>query len=82
MSEEIAARLRELVVAALPDAKVEVEIGSPGHYSLQVVSAAFEGQRLLGRQRLVFSAISSLMGDDRAPVHAIDAMQTKTPDEA
>lgn len=79
MSQEIADQLRALIVTAIPDAEVAVEIGTPGHYSLQVTSAAFEGKSLLAKQRLVFSAISSLMGDDRAPVHAIDSIVAKTP---
>jgi len=79
MSEEVATALRTHIVNALPDAEVEVEVGSPGHYSLVVTSAVFEGKSLLAKQRLVYAAITPLMGDDRAVVHAIDRLETKLP---
>ena len=79
MSEEVAAALRTHIENALPDAKVEVEIGAPGHYSLVVTSAAFEGKNLLAKQRLVYAAITPLMGDDSAVVHAIDRLETHLP---
>ena len=50
-----------------------------GHYSLAVTSAAFEGKSLLAKQRLVYSAITHLMGGDDAPVHAIDKLHTRLP---
>jgi acid stress-induced BolA-like protein IbaG/YrbA len=76
MSEQIAKQLHEAIVAKLPDATVEVTIGSPGHYSLAVSSAQFEGKSPLAKQRLVYGAIAHLMGGDDAPVHAIDRMVT------
>ena len=44
MSEQIAKQLHEAIVAKLPGAQVEVTIGSPGHYSLEVSSDAFAGK--------------------------------------
>ncbi|MFO7564754.1 MAG: BolA/IbaG family iron-sulfur metabolism protein [Enhygromyxa sp.] len=79
MSEQIAKQLHDAIVAKLPDAIVEVTIGAPGHYSLEVTSAAFEGQKSLAKQRLVYSAIAPLMAGDAAPVHAIDQLLTKLP---
>jgi stress-induced morphogen len=79
MSEQIAKQLHDAIAAKLPDAIVEVTIGSPGHYSLSVTSSAFEGQKPLAKQRLVYSAIAHLMAGDAAPVHAIDEMLTKLP---
>ena len=79
MSEHIAKQLHEAVAAKLPDATVEVTIGSPGHYSLAVTSAAFAGKTPLAKQRLVYSAISHLLAGDAAPVHAIDSMITRDP---
>jgi acid stress-induced BolA-like protein IbaG/YrbA len=66
------------VVAALPDAKVTVA-GGGGHYTIQVVSVGFEGKSMLASQRLVLSAIKHLINGDRAPVHAVDSLVTKTP---
>ena len=79
MSEQIAKQLHEAIVAKLPGSIVEVTIGSPGHYALDVVSAQFEGKKPVAKQRLVYSAISHLMGGDDAPVHAIDKLTTRLP---
>lgn len=62
----------------LPDAAVEVA-GGGGHYRIAVVSTAFAGKGLLDRQRLVLSAIKHLLAGDRAPVHAVDSLETRTP---
>ena len=63
----------------IPDAVVEVA-GGGGHYRIAVVSTAFDGKGLLDRQRLVLSAIKHLLAGDRAPVHAVDALETRTPE--
>jgi acid stress-induced BolA-like protein IbaG/YrbA len=77
--ETLLAELRRAVVAALPDAQVEVEAGSPGHFSLRVVSAAFAGLPRLRQQQRVYAAIAPLMAGDAAPVHAIDRLVTEIP---
>ena len=79
MSEHIAKQLHEAVAAKIPDATVEVTIGSPGHYSLAVTSTVFAGKTPVAKQRLVYSAISHLMAGDAAPVHAIDTLITRDP---
>ena len=71
--------LRRAVQAALPDAAVEIEAGSPGHFTLSVVSAAFAGLSRVRQQQKVYAAIAHLMAGDAAPVHAIDQLITKTP---
>ena len=49
------------------------------HISIEVKSALFEGKRAVQRQQLVYKAIwEELQG----PVHAVDNMICKTPDEA
>jgi acid stress-induced BolA-like protein IbaG/YrbA len=75
----LAEALREAVRAALPDAAVEVEAGSPGHFAISVVSAAFAGLPRVRQQQKVYAAIAHLMAGDAAPVHAIDQLITKTP---
>ena len=62
----------------LPDAEVAVS-GGGGHYRIDVVSAGFAGKSALERQRLVLSAIKHLINGDRPPVHAVDALTTRTP---
>lgn len=55
--------------------------GNPGggetHFDLEVTSAAFEGVRLLERQRKVYSILSEEM---KERVHAL-SMKTRTPAE-
>jgi acid stress-induced BolA-like protein IbaG/YrbA len=70
--------IKDAIVARLPDATVQAE-GGGGHYRIAVVSTAFEGKGLLERQRLVLSAIKHLLAGERAPVHAVDALETRTP---
>jgi stress-induced morphogen len=49
------------------------------HISVEVVSKKFEGKRAVQRQQLVYKAIwEELQG----PVHAVDNMVCKTPEEA
>lgn len=49
-----------------------------GHYSITVVSAAFEGQPRLARQRCVHEALKPLFSDGL--VHAL-SVRAQTPDE-
>lgn len=74
----IDAAITAAIVAKLPDAKVQVA-GGGGHYRIAVVSTGFEGKGLLDRQRLVLSSIKHLLAGDRAPVHAVDSLETTTP---
>jgi acid stress-induced BolA-like protein IbaG/YrbA len=70
--------IRTAITAKLPDAKVEVA-GGGGHYTIGVVSTAFEGKNMLESQRLVLGAIKHLLAGERAPVHAVDSLKTRTP---
>ena len=75
----------ETIVAYLkskmPDVKAEVvdRTGTLDHFSLIVVSAAFEGKNLLDRQRLVYQALEDPMKDGR--IHALE-IKSSTPEEA
>jgi acid stress-induced BolA-like protein IbaG/YrbA len=62
----------------MPDATVEVG-GGGGHFTIAVVSTAFEGKSMLESQRLVLSAIKHLINGAAPPVHAVDKLITKTP---
>ena len=62
----------------VPDAEVTVS-GGGGHYRIAVVSTVFTGKSPLERQRLVLAAIKHLINGDRAPVHAVDELLTRTP---
>lgn len=75
----VAAQLREAIQQAMPGAEVRVSAGQPGHFSLSVRSAQFQSQSRVACQRLVLKAIAPLMSGERAPVHAIDQLETLLP---
>ncbi len=70
--------LREAIEREIPGSQAAVS-GGGGHFSIEVVSAAFAGKGMLESQRLVYSAIAHLMKGDMAPVHAVDSLKTRTP---
>ena len=74
--QDLTSALRSAIEAAIPGATAEVTDNGGRHCALVVRSGAFEGTRSLEKQRAVYAAITHLMGDDNAPVHAIDSMQT------
>jgi acid stress-induced BolA-like protein IbaG/YrbA len=73
--EETIASIEEAIKRAIDDAQVEVR-GEGGHFEIRVVSARFQGQSRLAKQRLVYSAIGHLMKGDNPPVHAVDRLET------
>ena len=77
--EPILRQLREAIAAALPEAEIEVQCGSPGHFQIRVASAAFEGLSRLKQHQLVYAAITELMSGDAAPVHAVDRLECRVP---
>ena len=79
MSAELCEQIKQAVQTALPDSEVAVT-GGGGHFSLEVISSAFEGKGLLAKQRLVYSALTELMAGEHAPVHAIDSLKTLVPE--
>lgn len=62
------------------DVKVTGAYDDPNgsHISIEVISSMFEGKRAVQRQQLVYKA---LWDELQGPVHAVDAMVCKTPDE-
>ena len=65
------------IKAKIPDAVVEVS-GGGGHYTITVVSPVFSGKSMLESQRLVLGSIKHLINGDRAPVHAVDSLITRS----
>ena len=74
--DDVAAALREAILATIPDATVQVAPGTPGHFEIRVASKTFAGQSLVQQQQRVYAAIKDLMAGDMAPVHAIDRLRT------
>ena len=83
------ARIRALLGEALQPQRLEVgddshkhaghagARGGQGHFSVDIVSAAFAGKLPLARHRMVYAALGSMMEDD---IHAL-AIRARTPDE-
>jgi len=75
----VSEQLRDAIINSLPGANVRVTPGSPGHFTIAVVAEEFRGKARLACQRLVYKAITPLMTGERAPVHAVDSLETSTP---
>jgi len=76
-ADKVADQLRNAIVLAFEDADVQVEATGPGHFSIRVRSASFEGQSRVRQQQRVYTAIAHLMKGDAPPVHAVDRMTTQ-----
>ena len=70
-------QLKDLIAAGLPCEHIALE-GDGRHWFATIVSAQFEGQRLLDRRRLVYATLGNRMATDE--VHAL-SMKTYTPAE-
>ena len=79
-SEAVVGNLREAIAAALPGAGVAVRATGVGHFEIRVTSDAFRDRSRVAQQQLVYGAIAHLMKGSSAPVHAIDKLETLTPE--
>ncbi len=70
--------LREAIETTIAGSQATVT-GGGGHFTIEVVSAAFAGKGMLESQRLVYGAIAHLMKGESPPVHAVDSLKTRTP---
>ena len=66
---------------SLGDARVSVldRTGTMDHFTVTVISDAFEGKNLLDRHRMIYQALDEPMKDGR--IHALE-IQAKTKNEA
>jgi stress-induced morphogen len=69
--------LERLILAAFPDAKIEVTdlTGTQDHYQVSIVSSAFRGLPKIKQHRLVHEALAEQL---KGPIHALSL---KTSDE-
>ena len=72
-----AEELRDLIAHGLPCVHLEVD-GDGRHWSAVIVSAEFEGKRLIQRHQRVYATLGARMRTDE--VHAL-SMKTLTPGE-
>jgi stress-induced morphogen len=70
-------QLQTLICAGLPCDHCALE-GDGRHWYATIVSAAFEGRRLIARHQLVYATLGTRMQTDE--VHAL-SMKTYTPSE-
>lgn len=73
-----AAEIEQMVCKAIPDADVTLQdlAGDNDHYSIVVVSKAFEGKSRIQQHQMVFNALGGGMG---TRLHAL-SVTTKTPE--
>ncbi|MBV4398160.1 BolA family transcriptional regulator [Advenella alkanexedens] len=69
-------QIREYITSNLACEHIEV-VGDGSHFEALIVSAAFEGKRLIARHQLVYAALGDKM---KAEIHAL-SMKTLTPEE-
>ncbi|MDT8375388.1 MAG: BolA family protein [Mariprofundaceae bacterium] len=61
--------LRELVLAKIPDAAVEVKLFSgDDHFEMEVVSSSFSGKSRIAQHQMVYAAMGEHM---REAIHAL-----------
>ena len=70
-------RIRTLIEAGLPGARVDVHGEDGVHFEALVVSDAFRGKLPLARHRLVYAALGDMMQTD---IHAL-AIRARAPGE-
>ena len=72
-----ATEIEALIVAALPDAVVEIRdlAGDGDHYAARVISASFAGMSRVRQHQLVYQALGGRMGGE---LHALQ-LETSMP---
>ena len=72
-----AADIEALIVAAIPDARVEIRdlAGDGDHYAARVVSESFAGMSRVRQHQAVYAALGGRMGDE---LHALQ-LETAVP---
>ena len=70
--------IEKRIVAAIPDAKVEIRdlAGDGDHYAAEVVAESFRGKSRVQQHQMVYDALKGNMG---GVLHAL-ALQTSVPD--
>lgn len=64
------AELKQAILAAFPDADVEITdlTGTQDHYKAKIATSAFAGKNKVAQHRLVYAALGDAM---KGPVHAL-----------
>lgn len=78
-SADVIEQMRAAITAAVNCQDLEIECGSPGHFTIRAVANVFADLNRVKQQQLVYGAIAHLMKGDHAPVHAIDRLECVVP---
>jgi acid stress-induced BolA-like protein IbaG/YrbA len=73
-----AERVRQLIEAGMPGARVAVRGDDGVHFEAEVVSEAFRGKLPIARHRMVYATLGARMG---GAIHAL-SLRTLTPEES
>lgn len=69
--------IKQLILAGLPGAQVQVESDDNTHFAAVVVAPQFEGKRMIQRHQQVYGTLGALMGRE---IHAL-SISAHTPAE-
>ena len=64
----LAIAIKDLILAGIPDAQVEVRDPDGHHFEIEVASKVFKNKSLVEQHRLVYKALGDVF---EGPVHAV-----------
>jgi acid stress-induced BolA-like protein IbaG/YrbA len=70
--------IAELIMAALPGARVQVESEDNVHFAARIIAPQFVGKRVIARHQMIYGALGARMGNE---IHAL-SIDALAPDEA
>ncbi len=73
--------IKTLILAAFPDATVEIQdlAGDGNHYAASVVATEFKGVNRVKQHQMVYAALKGKMDGAQGELHAL-ALTTKAPE--
>jgi acid stress-induced BolA-like protein IbaG/YrbA len=71
-------KVEAMILAALPDAQINVQSNDGEHFEVTIVAPQFAGKRRVQQHQLVYGALKEAMATEA--IHAL-ALNTFTPDE-
>jgi len=80
ITEKLAATFQPVLLEVIDDSHKHIGHtghGGAGHFTVNIVAAAFAGQALVNKHRLIYTALQELMGPE---IHAL-SINAKAPQE-
>ena len=75
----LTSEIHDLIRAAFPDAKINVEGDDGAHFSAEVIDESFRGMNRVQQQRAVYAALKGSMDGPAGALHAL-ALTTRAPE--